>query len=843
MKHTFSKSAYVACAPTKHRIQHPSITFNQLIATALFTFLVISIQAQTIEVLDKSQLQPIQGVSIFVKNTNISATTDAKGKADISAIKAGDTITFRHLAYQELRVTKQELQNKKFKVFLTDAVIRLDEVVLSANKIEEKQKDIASRIEIIPAKEISFQNPQNSGDLLQYTGKAFVQSSQMGGGSPVIRGFEANRLLIVVDGIRMNNTIYRAGHLQSVITIDPNAIEKTEIVYGPGSVIYGSDALGGVMHFITVNPMLSANDSVHFHANAFVRYSSANFEKTGGFNLNLGWKKFGSFTAFTYKDYDDLRKGAAYGSKYGDWGKRLWYVETNDGVDSVYTNDDENIQKFTGYSQYDLLQKFLYRPSDKVKFTLNLQMSNSSSIPRYDRLCELKSGNPKFAEWYYGPQTRYLAALRADLHSDKGMYNDASIILAYQYSFEQRVSRNFDASGIATTKKRQFNDDQVHMGSINADFMKQLTEKNELRYGLEGLYNNVISEAYNQNIHTDEKTYDMVSRYPDGGVDQYSVAGYVSHNWEISPKLIFAQGVRFSYVSLKAAYTDTMFVLIQEPPINKVNTIDNMAVNGSVGLVYMPGYDWRLAFNLSSGFRAPNTDDAFKFNDSKPGNVIVVPNPELKPEYVYNGEITLGKTFRKKLTLQATGYYTYIINPILQAPYAYNGSDSVLWNGSMVASMAYQNGDQAYKCGIEANISAQITPWLSAHGALAYTYGRDMTDVPLDHIPPMYGIAGIKTEVKRFKGEVYVRFNGKKALKDFRPNSEDNIQVCPVDENGEYIGMPSWWTLNLRTGISLNKYLQIQAGVDNLLDLHYRNYASGISAPGRNVMITLRGSF
>jgi len=802
-----------------------------------------SLQAQTVEVLDQSDLQPIQGVTIYVSRTHQQITTSQKGTADLSAFALDDTLSFRHLSYQPLRITRKDIASKNYKVYLTDAVVKLDEVVLSANKVEEYKRDIAAKIDVIPLKEIAFMNPQNTGELLQQSGKVFVQSSQMGGGSPVIRGFEANRVLIVVDGVRMNNTIYRSGHLQSVITIDPNALEKTEVVYGPGSVIYGSDALGGVMHFITREPMLAANGKANIHGNAFVRYSSANFEKAGGFNLNLGWKKFGSFTSFTYKDFGDLRKGAAYGSKYGDWGKRLWYVETHNGVDSIVTNDNENIQKGTAYSQYDILQKFIYRANEKVKFTLNLQASNSSNIPRYDRLNELKSGKPKYAEWYYGPQTRYLAAFRTDLTNDKGLYDNAAIILAYQYAFEQRVSRSFDKSGLPTTKKRQVNEDQVHMASVNVDLMKKLTEKNELRYGLEGLYNNVISEAYNYNIITDEKTYDMVSRYPDAGIDQYSAAAYVTHNWELSPKWVFSQGVRFSYVSLKAAYSDTMFVLIQEPPIDKVNTIDNMAVNGSLGLVYMPGKDWRAAVNLSSGFRAPNTDDAFKFNDSKPGDVIIVPNPELKPEYVYNGELTLGKTFAKKVTLQATGFYTYIIDPILQSAYPYNGADSVLWNGTMVASMAFQNGDHAYKCGIQADAAAQITPWLSAHGNVTYTYGRDNFDVPLDHIPPVYGMAGIQTEVKRFKGQVFVRFNGKKSLKDYRPNSEDNIQVCPVDENGDYIGMPAWWTLNMRTSVTVNKYLQVQAGIDNILDLHYRNYASGLSAPGRNVSVTLRGTF
>jgi hemoglobin/transferrin/lactoferrin receptor protein len=135
----------------------------------------------------------------------------------------------------------------------------LDEVIIYSNKFAERKKNIVQKIDVIQAQQIAQLNTQNMGDLLSNTGNVFVQKSQQGGSSPIIRGFEASRVLLVVDGIRMNNAIYRAGHLQNVITVDQNMLERVEVLYGPASTLYGSDALGGVVHMRTKMPRLSTN--------------------------------------------------------------------------------------------------------------------------------------------------------------------------------------------------------------------------------------------------------------------------------------------------------------------------------------------------------------------------------------------------------------------------------------------------------------------------------------------------------------------------------------------------------------------------------------------------------
>ena len=120
----------------------------------------------------------------------------------------------------------------------------LVEIVVSGNKFAEKKKNIVQKIDIISSSYIKKANAQNMGDLLMSTGNVFVQKSQQGGSSPVIRGFEASRVLFVVDGVRMNNLIYRSGHLQNIITVDQNILESAELLRGPSSTLFGSDALG-----------------------------------------------------------------------------------------------------------------------------------------------------------------------------------------------------------------------------------------------------------------------------------------------------------------------------------------------------------------------------------------------------------------------------------------------------------------------------------------------------------------------------------------------------------------------------------------------------------------------
>lgn len=803
---------------------------KRYIHLTIFLFLLsFTLFAQKVTVVDKSDLQPIPQVSIYNPQMTQMVVTNTDGVADISVFTAADSLIFNHVAFQPIRTVRAALTDKGI-VYMAENVIRLNEFVITGNRVEEKRSDLPYRIEVIQAKEISFQNPQNAAIMLEQTGNVFVQSSQMGGGSPVLRGFEANKVLLVVDGIRMNNAIYRAGHLQNAITIDPYSLASTEILYGPGSTLYGSDALGGVVNFITKDPVLSTSGKTEVHGSVLGRFASANLEKTGGINLNLGWKRLAVLLNFSYSDFDDLKEGKVRNPAYGTFGERIYYQDREDGKDVTLVNDKPWIQKGSGYSQYNFLGKVLFRPTENSRYILNVQYSNSSDIPRYDRLTEMKNDSTmRFAEWYYGPQARLLASLKAEFSKKNLLFDRASFIAGYQHINEDRIQRDFGSS------KKKYNLETVAVYSVNADLSKRLTAKDELRYGAEFIYNEVGSEAYNENINTGATTYDRATRYPDEKGNMMMLSAYVSNKWKINPVFTFSQGLRFNYVTLNAAYSDTM-VKIMNIPFDPEISQRNTALNGYLGLVMTPGHDWNISLVGSTGFRAPNIDDLTKLNVVE-ANTIVMPNPELGPETSYNFELTVAKTFGGKVRLEGTGFYNWLRNAQVIEPMQYNGKDSITFDGTTYQTLAPENTGKAYVYGIQGSLLAQVTKSFSILSNLTYTYGYDETaDEPLDHIPPFYGMTSFRLEVKKFKSDFYVMYNGWKRISQYSSSGEDNQQYATA------WGMPSWYTLNLKLSYQVVRQLNIELGMENILDESYRKFASGISAPGRNIIVALRAT-
>ena len=189
-----------------------------------------------------------------------------------------------------------------FSQVVTDTIkpIKLSVVELQMERYSKLKT--SQKIETISQKEIEFQNFQNTADLLSNSGTLSVQKSQQGGGSPIIRGFEANRILLLVDGIRINNLIFRAGHLQNVITIDENMLSKVDVLFGPSSTVFGSDAMGGAINLQTKMPLLfSENKNKTSSGNALTRLSSSNNEKSGYFDFNLSGEKWGSLDWCGYR--------------------------------------------------------------------------------------------------------------------------------------------------------------------------------------------------------------------------------------------------------------------------------------------------------------------------------------------------------------------------------------------------------------------------------------------------------------------------------------------------------------------------------------------------------------
>ena len=268
-------------------------------------------------------------------------------------------LKFAILAFLMLQIQLSYSQNTSTDSTEKNDLI-FDEVVISANKIEESKKMVSQQIQSLSIKQIESSQSQSTADLLSNSGNVFVQKSQSGGGSPVIRGFEANRIVLVIDGVRMNNIIYRGGHLQNIITLDNNILDRVEVLFGPSSTIYGSDALGGVIYLRTKRPLLAlVEKKPNIKINAFARYGSVNNENTGHLDFNIGGKKFASLTSITYSKFDHLKGGSNQNPFYDErYGERPYYVDRISGKDSLVKNGNPYLQTQSGYSKYDILQKF-----------------------------------------------------------------------------------------------------------------------------------------------------------------------------------------------------------------------------------------------------------------------------------------------------------------------------------------------------------------------------------------------------------------------------------------------------------------------------------------------------
>jgi len=211
------------------------VNYN-FIAFIFFTLISVGLKSQSIWVEDNLTAEPLEGVLIFSEENGINTITDVLGKADLKNFPSNSLINFNLFGYKSLKLSLQELTEKYLVIKMSSEEEVLEEVVLSVARSQVTRNKIAEQVGIINQNEIETQAVATGADILEINPNIRVQKSQGGGGSPVLRGFEANRVLIVVDGVRMNNAIYRSGHLQNAITIDPHNIERVEVVFGSSSV-------------------------------------------------------------------------------------------------------------------------------------------------------------------------------------------------------------------------------------------------------------------------------------------------------------------------------------------------------------------------------------------------------------------------------------------------------------------------------------------------------------------------------------------------------------------------------------------------------------------------------
>ena len=797
---------------------------KRLLASLLFIFYISTLFGQTVQVLNAKTGKPIEGVLLFTDK--YSTQTDEEGNAQINNFPENKSILFKHSSYLKYSTTKEKIERRSKIILLIEDPVRLDEIVVSVNRWEQSKSEIPHTIKSIQAEDILHVNPQTTADLLGTKGGVFIQKSQMGGGSPMIRGFSANRVLIVVDGIRMNNAIYRSGNLHNVISLDANNLESVEVIFGPGSVIYGSDALGGVMSFNTVKPKLSTSKKIEHSGKLFSRYSSANFEKTVSGTYNFGSKKWAAILSSTYTDFDDLRMG----SNGPDYYLRPEYIsnEKYTGSDNIIQNKNNQIQKYSGYNQFNLMGKVRFRPNENFDFLVSAHHSKTGDIPRYDRLIQYKNEKLKYADWYYGPQKWTMFSGQFQYVKEHSLFDKVILLTGYQNYTESRNDRKLNDDFL---RRREEN---LDIFSVNLDFGKAFDKNTGLFYGFETNTNKVNSTGISENLLTNQ-TEKIASRYPDGS-SYKSVAGYYSFKYNLNKKFIFQVGSRFTYTHLKGKF-DLQFYNF---PFEGFD-MKNSAFNGNLGIVWHPTKNWQINIHSSTGFRSPNIDDVAKVFDSEPGNV-VVPNPDLKPEYARNLELSILRSYTSKAKIEVTGFYTWLKDAMVRRYFTINGQDSILYDGEMSKVEALVNAESATIYGANFTFEYIITNTLRTQNYLTITKGEDSDGFPVRHVPPTFGSSHLIYENQKLYFDFYIDYSAKIDYDNLAPSEQDKPHIYLPDENGNPYS-PSWFTLNLKSTYKLNRSVTLGGGVENILDKRYRTYSSGIVSPGVNFIFSVNAKF
>lgn len=780
--------------------------------------------SQNLTIIDENN-KPVIGASIFSDLSNYE-TTDKNGNVSLDKFSRSDTLTIKQYGFKEEKLPKSKLKNTL--ILLYDNEL-LDEVVISASKFSQKFREVPKKVTQINRSMIEFTNPMTSADLLERGGYVYIQKSQLGGGSPMIRGLSTNRLVLSVDGVRLNNAIFRSGNIHNVISISPMNIENTEVIMGSASVLYGSDAIGGVMNFYTKKAKLSNDSNPNIQININSRYSSASNEKMYHIDFNYGLEKIAFLSSFSKSDFDDLTMGIHGPSDY----LRPNYVTQNSaGDDVLVTNSKPRVQRNTGYSQTNFMQKILYEPNEDLSIDIGIHFSKTGNIPRYDRLIRTNENEGLYySEWYYGPQEWLLINSQLTfIPKETKFYDELKFGSSFQRFSESRNSRRFSDSFL---KSRE---EELDIFSLNLDFFKKISENSNITYGLEMIENKVGSFAKSINI-SDLSETPISTRYPDNS-SLNSLGLYVNYKTKIIEDVFFQSGVRYSSTVLKSdlsqnnIYYDFMY---------ENTTLENGAFVGGIGLSWVRNIYNNWKFNINTAFRSPNIDDLAKVFDSEPGSV-VVPNPDLKPERSFGLEF--GGYFRTKnnIELDFSSYVTYLYNSFIRDDFTLsNGVSEIIYDGELSQIQALQNSSKSFIYGIEFGINMFLNKnfrMKSQHNLIA---GYELDDLPFGmpvrHIPPNYGNFHLIYNNGDFTIDTYLNYNSKISFNNLAESERAKPYMYALDENGNPYS-PSWMTFNVRSKYSFSKMLNINFTVENITNKLYRPYSSGISAPGINFIFS-----
>jgi hemoglobin/transferrin/lactoferrin receptor protein len=482
----------------------------------------------------------------------------------------------------------------------------LDEVVITAQRSKQKELFIPYSVKSISQQYLKDINPRTTPEALMGINGVFVQKTNHGGGSPFVRGLTGNQTLLLVDGIRLNNSTFRYGPNQYLNTIDTYSINRIEVAKGTGSVQYGSDALGGVIHIITSDPVFSTDKSV-LHGELSGKYMTGDMEKTVRGDINYSAKDFGFSGGIAYRDFGDLIGGDTTGK-----------------------------QSLSGYNEWSFDTKAKFALHKDMQLTLAYQFLEQFNVPVYHKL---KLEN--FALNEFDPQKRRLSYARLNAQSVRSWMKEIEVIASWQQTSE---GRNSQKNGSNTLRKEK---DGINTLGFTIDILSQFSKIWTANSGIELYHDKVKSNR--QDINTQSGSVNQLrGLYPNnskyGNYSLFSLHHFHINNWFIDA------GARWNSFDIRIS--DTTLGNVKIKP---------QALVGNLAIMYSIQQHHNVYITFSNGYRAPNVDDMgtlgivdFRYE---------IPAAGLRPEKSQNAEA--GYKFKtKKISGTVAAYYMRLNNLI-----------------------------------------------------------------------------------------------------------------------------------------------------------------------------------
>ncbi|MCZ6479120.1 MAG: TonB-dependent receptor [candidate division NC10 bacterium] len=658
----------------------------------------------------------------------------------------------------------------------------LEEIQVTAGREEESTFEVSTGVTVVGPKEVERRAPEVLPDLLRGEEGVYVQQTTPGQGSPIIRGLVGSSVLHLVDGMRLNNAFFRNAPNQYLALVDAYNVKRVEVVRGPASTLYGSDAMGGVVQVITPIPRF---EGVEWQLDGRVlgQFASADLSGLARLSLEAGKEGIGFSGGFTYRDVNDRRVGG------GD------------------------VVPFSDYTAYAGNAKVLFAPAENQEVLFNFQFLEQPKTPRTDELVPgFGQTQPSSAVFFFEPNNRLFLQGRYRILQPLSFVDVVEVNAAYQEINDDRRQRNFGSPD----EIREENSSELKGVTLQAS--SHWGEWMNFTYGGEAYFDKINSSRIKTDIQTGATEVDQ-PRFPDGST-MNSFGFYILDEIRIVPSLVVTVGGRFSHF-------DTDLPATNGGPSTSQSFND---VTGSIGLTYALTPEVKLVTNVGRGFRAPNVFDLGTFG-ARPGNRFNRPNPDLDPEKIVTVDWGV-KVQTSRFQGEAFGYYSDFTDKIESVP---TGDPPI--DGRIVVKN--RNLNRVILWGAEVGARFQVREDLELSGNLTYTWAEEEfpngSEFPADRIPPLNGrVALLYWARPTLWVEPFVRF----AARQDRLSPRD-IADPRIDPNGT----PGWATINVKLGWDAHPNLGVRFALENITDANYREHGSGIDAPGINAILSVEGRF